>query len=121
MTAPAKALARLWTDRCSLYIQVKTTDPGTNITRFSEQPLAEDLPCRLSFKSLSAARAGPAAAVSQQTVLFLAPQPAIPAGCRIVVRRGGDPARELVFGRSGLPGIYSHHQEVPLEPFRGYA
>lgn len=120
MTAAAKALARLWTDRCSLYIQVKNTDPGTGITRFSEQPLAKDLPCRLSFKSLSAAKAGTAAAVSQQTVLFLAPQPAVPAGCRIVVRRGGDPARELVFGRSGLPGIYSHHQEVPLEPFRGY-
>ena len=52
MTAAGKALARLWTDRCSLYIQVKTTDPGTNITRFSEQPLAEDVLCRLSFKSL---------------------------------------------------------------------
>lgn len=121
MTAAGKALARLWTDRCSLYIQVKTTDPDTNITGFSEQPLAEDLPCRLSFKSLSAAKTGTAAAVSQQTVLFLAPQPAVPAGCRIVVRRGGDPALELTFGRSGLPGIYSHHQEVPLEPFRGYA
>lgn len=121
MRGHAKALARLWTDRCSVYLKTKATDPGTNLTRFSEQLLAGGLPCRLSFKSLAASGGRPAAALSQQTVLFLAPETEIPPGCRIVVHRGGDPEKELIFARSGLPGIYPDHQEVPLEPFRGYA
>lgn len=116
-----KALARLWTDRCSVYAQAQVPDPATGITRFSEQQLAGDLPCRLSFKSLAVSSGGPAAALSQQTVLFLSPEVEIPPGCRIVVHRSGDLEKELVFARSGLPGVYSGHQEIPLEPFQGYA
>ena len=121
MRVHAKALARLWTDRCSVYVKAKATDPKTNLTGFSEQLRAEGVPCRLSFKSLAASGGSPAATVSQQTVLFLAPEVEVPPGCRIVVHRGGNPEKELVFARSGLPGVYPDHQEIPLEPFRGYA
>lgn len=121
MRAHAKALARLWTDRASVYVKTKAADPGTHLTCFSEQLRAEGVPCRLSFKSLSVSDGRPAAALSQQTVLFLAPEVEVPPGCRIVVHRGGDPEKELVFARSGLPGVYPDHQEIPLEPFRGYA
>lgn len=121
MTAHRKALARLWTDRCSVYLKAKATNPATHLTGFSEQLRAEGVPCRLSFKSLAASGGSPAAIVSQQTVLFLAPEVEVPPGCRIVVHRGGNPEKELVFARSGLPGVYPDHQEIPLEPFRGYA
>lgn len=121
MTAHRKALARLWTDRASVYLKAKATDPATHLTGFSERLLAEGVPCRLSFKSLAVSGGSPVASLSQQTVLFLAPEVEVPPGCRIAVQRGGSPEKELVFARSGLPGVYSDHQEVPLEPFRGYA
>lgn len=113
------ALARLWTDRCTIYGQNAVTAPGSHLTDFQPVVLAEDVPCKLSFESLTVATGDGVATVGQSVKLFLAPEIAFPAGCKIVVTRPD--GTELTYGQSGLPGVFHNHQEILLEPFRGWA
>ena len=52
------ALARLWTDRCTIYGQNAVTVLGSHLTDFQPVVLAEDVPCKLSFESLTVTRWG---------------------------------------------------------------
>lgn len=108
----------LWTDRCTVYTRQKKTDGSSHLTDFSEAVLFADEPCRLSFSSISAADGSPVAATAQSVKLFISSELDIPAGCRIAVTRGD---RELVFEGSGVPAVYSAHQEIPLKLWKGWA
>lgn len=108
----------LWTDRCTIYVRRKAVDGSSHLTDFSETVLFEDEPCRLSFSSISAADGSPVAATAQSVKLFISSELDIPAGCKIVVRRAD---RELVFEGSGVPAIYSAHQEIPLKLWKEWA
>ena len=104
------ALERLWKDRCSIFIREEVTDPVTHLTDSEEKPLLQDQPCKLSL------------ATAQQVVkLFLSPDVKVPAGCKIIVTRPNDVERTFTYSRSGEPGVFSNHQEIMLEPFRGWA
>ena len=114
-------LAKLWTDRCDIYIRESTVDAETGRTGFFERKIYADLPCRISyrisFETVGAVRdvKNAATAAGQAVKLFLAPEISIPAGSKIVVRRFGV---EMVFARSGVPAIFEGHQEVRLERFQ---
>lgn len=116
-----KALERLWKDRCTVYHRVKVTDPKTKLTDFDEKPLLQDQPCKLSFKTLNSTDGDHVATVAQSVKLFISPDVEIPAGCKIVVTRFNDLERTFTYSRSGEPGIFTNHQEIMLEPFKGYA
>ncbi|MCL2843322.1 MAG: hypothetical protein FWE28_07660 [Oscillospiraceae bacterium] len=113
-------LARLWRDRCDIWVQDSIVCPVTGRTVFEERKLHADLPCRvsfrLSFETVSGVRdVGDAAASAGQAVkLFLQPDIVVPAGSKIVVQRQG---HELVFARTGMPAIFDGHQEVRMERF----
>ena len=113
------ALARLWTDRCTIYGQVEMAVPGSHLTDFQPVALAEDVPCKLSFESLTVTAGDGVATVGQSVKLFLAPEIEVFAGCKIVVTRPD--GTEFTYGQSGLPGVFHNHQEILLEPFRGWA
>lgn len=113
------ALARLWTDRCTIYGQNAVTVPGSHLTDFQPVILAENVPCKLSFESLTVTAGDGVATVGQSVKLFLDPEIAVPAGCKIVVTRPD--GTEFTYGQSGLPGVFHNHQEILLEPFRGWA
>lgn len=122
MVAPQrKALEQLWKDRCSVFIKKKVTDPVTKLTDFKETLLLENQPCKLSFETLASSSGDPVAAVSQRVKLFLSPDVKIPAGCKITVKRFNDLEREFAYSQSGEAGVFTNHQEIPLEPFREYA
>lgn len=112
------AIKLFWRDKCTLIVQDKKVDPVTHITNFTEKTIAEEIPCKLSFSSLSAAGEGSVAAVSQSVKLFLSNEIEVPAGSKIVVTRRG---KEYLFQRSGLPGIFLYHQELLLEAWKGWA
>ena len=116
-----KALERLWKDRCTVYHRVKVTDPKTKLTDFDEKPLLQDQPCKLSFETLNSTDGDHVATVAQSVKLFISPDVEIPAGCKIVVTRFNDLERNFTYSRSGEPGIFTNHQEIMLEPFKGYA
>ncbi len=115
------ALERLWRDRCTVFHQVEETDPATHLTAFVERPLLEDLPCKLSFETLTSTDGDHVATIGQSVKIFCSPDVVIPAGCKIVVRRFNDLEREFTYSKSGEAGVFTNHQEIFLEPFRGYA
>ena len=115
------ALERLWQDRCSLFIRAEVTDPTTHLTDSEEKPLLQDQPCKLSFETLTSTNGDEVATAQQVVKLFLSPDVKVPAGCKIVVTRPNDMERTFTYARSGEPGVFSNHQEIMLEPFRGWA
>ena len=121
VNAQRKALERLWKDRCTVYHRVKVTDPKTKLTDFDEKPLLQDQHCKLSFETLNSTDGDHVATVAQSVKLFISPDVEIPAGCKIVVTRFNDLERTFTYSRSGEPGIFTNHQEIMLEPFKGYA
>ena len=121
VNAQRKALERLWKDRCTVYHRAKVKDPKTKITDFEEKPLLQDQPCKLSFETLNSTDGDHVATVAQSVRLFISPDVEIPAGCKIVVTRFNDLERTFTYSRSGEPGIFTNHQEIMLEPFKGYA
>lgn len=114
------ALERLWTDRCAVFVREEVTDSETHLTDFEEKPLFSNQPCKLSFETLTAAAGDEIAAVRQAVKLFLSSDVTIPAGSKIIVTRQNDTERTFVYTRSGEPGMFSNHQEIMLELFRGW-
>lgn len=115
------ALERLWQDRCSIFIREEVTDPTTHLTDSEEKPLLQDQLCKLSFETLTSTNGDEVATAQQVVKLFLSPDVKVPAGCKIVVTRPNDMERTFTYARSGEPGVFSNHQEIMLEPFRGWA
>ena len=117
-------LRRLWTDRCDIFVRESAADPDTGRNVFVERRLFADLPCRvsfrLSFETVSGVRdvANAAVAANQAVKLFLRPDIVVPAGSKIVVRRG---VHEMVFARTGQPAVFGAHQEVRMERFERWA
>lgn len=111
----------MWKDRCSIFIREEVTDPVTHLTDSEEKPLLQDQPCKLSFETLTSTNGDEVATAQQVVKLFLSPDVKVPAGCKIVVTRPNDMEQTFTYARSGEPGVFSNHQEIMLEPFRGWA
>ncbi len=112
-------LSMLWLDRCTVYVYSKISDSDTKRTEFQETVLFDGEPCKLSFENLSpTGESGHVATKAQSVKLFLDNSVLIPAGSKVVVSRGSN---TYTYKSSGEPGVFSQHQEVNLELFRGWA
>lgn len=119
MVNHAAALQRLWKDTCSIYIKGKKTNEITKRTEFTEELLYENQSCKLSFETLTSTTGmNHAPSISQGVKLLISNMLSIPAGSKIVVTRNGV---EYAYKNSGEPGVFTHHQEISLELFKGWA
>lgn len=108
------ALQRLWKDKCTV---TEYTKEGS---RFAETITLRNQPCKLSFSTLqSTDQTDGAARLVQVTKLFLDPAIQIKPGSKITVMR--PTGLTLDFSQSGLPGVFTNHQEIVLAPFRGWS
>lgn len=83
-----------------------------NVTVSVWAVVAEEIPCRVSYKTLSAAeKSDTADGIAQAITLFTAPDIDVKPGSRITVRQRG---REMKFSSSGIPAVYDSHQEIPM-------
>ena len=83
-----------------------------NVTVSVWAVVAEEIPCRVSYKTLSAAETSDTAdTLAQGITLFTAPDIDVKPGSRITVRQRG---REMKFSSSGIPAVYDSHQEIPM-------
>ena len=115
----AAALRRLWTDKLSIVEYAKATDPGDGTTGFTEAAVLEGARCKLSFGSPAPAlQGGEGAELTQAAKLFLDAGVDVKPGSKLIVERRG---KAYEFSQSGLPAVYSRHQEIALEPFQGWA
>ena len=104
---------------CTIYEYRDVTDEKTKLSSEEEVAVIEDQPCKLSFEKLNSVVQTETAAVQAQGVkLFLAPEIAISSNSKIVVTQNGVTNE---YSASSIPAIYSTHQEITLESFRGWA
>lgn len=107
------ALKKLWNDRCDVIIKENIKDARTGKTKQADAVVLRELPCRLSFKTVTIpTQTDSAARTVQSTVLFLSKDVTVPPGSKIVVTHEGV-KRE--YTQSGVPSVYSYHQEIPVE------
>ena len=113
-----KALQSLWKDSLTVTEYQKVPNPDKS-SGFKEVAVLEGQPCKLSFSTLQAANQNDSeAALAQAAKLFLDARVKIAPGSKIIVIRGND---TFEFNQSGLPGIFTSHQEIMLVPFKGWA
>ncbi len=104
---------------CTIYEYRDVTDEKTKLSSEEEVAVIEDQPCKLSFEKLNSVVQTETAAVQAQGVkLFLAPEIAVGSNSKIVVTQNGITNE---YSASGIPAVYSTHQEITLESFRGWA
>jgi len=118
VSAYEKAIKSQWKGRCTVMVRESGKDPGTNLMEPVENVTIQDEPCRLSYQSVSTAGTGVAAGSKQEIKLFIDSKLSIPPGSKIRVTQNGVTQD---FERSGLPAVYSVHQEILLQSFQGWA
>lgn len=119
VTARRKALEMLWRGTCTIRVWQPIKDPNTHITKHQEVTLYDSIKCKLSHEKLTASsNTGGPAVIAKSVKLSLGNEYNIPAGCKIIVTQDGVSTQ---YTRSGEPGIFLDHQEIPLELFKEYA
>lgn len=116
----AAAIKSLWRGKCTVTVRNNdTTDENTGRVVVGEVDTYTDEPCRISFDTVNATQLeNNAANIVQSITLFIDRAVAIPEGSKITVTQNGATA---VYEKSGKPAVYSTHQEIPLEIFKGWA
>lgn len=116
----AAAIKSLWRGKCTVTVRNNdTTDENTGRVAVGEVDTYTDEPCRISFDTVNATQPeNNAANIVQSVTLFIDRAVAIPEGSKITVTQNGVMA---VYEKSGKPAVYSTHQEIPLELFKGWA
>lgn len=121
MVSPAykSAIRRLWTGKATVTVMEGVFNPANGRTEPAEKVLVSEEPCRISYSTVKSTEPSEEAAlVAQSVTLHIDPSVDIPEGSKIAVTQNGV-TRE--YERSGKSAVYSCHQEVPLELFRGWA
>ena len=116
----AAAIKSLWCGKCTVTVRNNNmTDENTGRVVVGEVDTYTDEPCRISFGTVRPTQsANNAANIVQSITLFIDRAVVIPEGSKITVTQNGATA---VYKKSGKPAVYSTHQEIPLEVFRGWA
>ena len=113
-----KAIESLYAGKCTITEHQKVKKENKS-TGFQDVVVLENEPCRLSFKTITdTSSSGTASAVTQSVKVFLAPEIQVKPGSKLTITQN-DVTTE--YKSSGKPAIYSTHQEIVLELFKGWA
>lgn len=114
-----KAIQSLWSGTASITVREGEVDETTGRTEPVERVTASDLACRISFATVKSTEPDEEAArVVQAVTLYIDPDLEIPEGSKITVTQNGVTND---YERSGKAAVYTCHQEVPLELWKGWA
>lgn len=108
-----KHVQSMWIDKCTIKQFQEVTDDVTHITEHVETVVCKNEPCKLSHESFPVTGEGIAPGRVLTVKLFLSPALSIPAGAIIEVTTHS--GRFEVFKASGVPAVYTNHQEINLE------
>lgn len=114
-----KAIESQYRGKCSIYELMTVKDPETKISKKEPVLVNEDIPCKLSYESLSVAGVSNGAAQKAIAVkVFMAPEIEVKAGSKLVITQDGVTKE---FAKSGEPGVFPSHQEIMLNLFERWA
>ena len=108
----------LYEGSCNVVEYQKVKDPITKKTDFQEVVVLENQPCKLSYGSNKSTGSENVSSKEETIKLFLAPEVDIKAGSKIIVTQRG---RTVEYSNSSVPAIFSNHQEITLELFKGWS
>lgn len=110
-----KAIESMYDGTCTIIERQKVKLPNKS-TGFKDIVVLEDIPCRLSFKTITNTNQTEtgASAVVQVTKVFIAPEIQVKPGSKLTITQN-DVTTE--YKSSGQPAIYTTHQEIELELF----
>ena len=107
-----EAIHSMWDGLCTAFENKKSKDKY-GIVDSEKVEFCRDVPCRLSFKTISQAdQTGLGANVSQVVKLFISPEVYIPPGSTIEVTQNNVTRK---YRHSGISAVYTNHQEIILE------
>lgn len=110
-----KAVESQYKGVCTIYEHAEIEDPDTGETIVSPEPVPvqENIPCKLSKKTIAPANESEIANnIKYEPVLFISPDIEVKAGSIIEVTQNGVTRK---FIRSGEPFVYETHQEIALQ------
>jgi len=114
-----KAIESLYDGECTITEYQKVKNSTTKMTKFEEVVVLERQPCRVSYERFNTVFVkDDANSVSQSTKLFIAPEVRIKPGSKITVTQNNVTTE---YQKTGEPAVYSTHQEIELELFKGWA
>lgn len=110
----------LWRGKCTVTVCRSVSDGETNRTVQVEEPIYIDEPCRISYTTETTTERTDDGAhrKKQSIVLFVDKALSIPPGSKITVTQNDTTA---AYEMSGAPSVYSHHQQINLDLFGGWA
>jgi membrane carboxypeptidase/penicillin-binding protein len=113
------AIEMLYEHTCSIIEHKNVKNPVTKVTKLQEVIVLENQPCKLSFSNIRPSEQTESAnSINQVVKLFIAPEIVIKEGSKIIINHNG---RVSEYKNSGVPAIYSSHQEIVLELFKGWS
>ncbi|WP_099205648.1 hypothetical protein [Scatolibacter rhodanostii] len=118
VTTYQRTVFSMFTASCTVKVRKGRTNPVTEMEEFTENMIFENEPCRISFQSTSPSSDGDTPKIFQQVKLLISKDKEIPSGSKITVTQN---RHTETYTRSGMPSIYSVHQEIPVELFKGWA
>lgn len=118
MVKVRKAVESLYDGICTIteYQKIKKENKST---AHEEVVVLENQPCRMSFKTVNSTnQTDTAGIVTQSIVVYLSPDIMVKPGSKLTITQNGVTNE---YKNSGKPAVYSSHQEIPLELFKGWA
>lgn len=119
LAAARKALEGTYGGKATVTEHRKVEDTDTKLVSHEDMVVLEGQPCRLSFSKVAGTEGdGRAVKTAQVAKLFISPDVCIKPGSRITVTQNGVTAD---YTYSGVPAVYSTHQEIVLELYGRWA
>jgi hypothetical protein len=119
VSATRSAIESMYKGLCTVSEMIKAIDPITKVTSHNIQNTLIDQKCRLSRSRLSSTEQTEGVAnIALSIKLFIAPDIVIKSGSTITVTQNGTTNK---YKRSGVPAVYTNHQEILLEISEEYA
>lgn len=114
-----KSIEKMYFDTCDIYEYISYKDPITKQTKHREDIVHENIPCKLSFKTITSTTINDGVGkIGQAAKLFINPDIEIKSGSKIVITRNN---KIKEYKNSGEPAIFANHQEIILELFEKWS
>lgn len=108
-----RAIESTYVGLCTISEYVSDPDPETEELKSKLEPAHEDIPCKLSKKTINpSSETDIASTIKYVPMLFIAPEIEVKPGSKIKVTQHGV---EREFEQSGEPFVYDTHQEIMLQ------
>ena len=118
MVKARKAVESLYDGTCIITEHQKVKKENKS-TGFEEVVVLEDVPCRMSFKTVNPTnQTDTAGAITQGITVYLSPDILVKPGSKLTITQNGVTTE---YKYSGKSAVYSTHQEVALELFKGWS